>query len=220
MRNASAGTSPKVGVGVLGRFAEIVDRQERGKSIASLLDRFATPFEPIDDPKDSLDVQTEILCRFGSLERTASAGDNVFDNHAAHARLNGSFDQLACAMRFGFFANHEAEQGQASLSCMHDDRRGDWIGSDRKAADRRGQLAWKARLDQVQQSGGDAVGSLWVQGHFAAIEVEGGLFAAGEGKVPELQGVLAHQRLELLLVVWHRSCWVGGLFLIYLRMDT
>ena len=46
---------------VLGRFAEIVDRQERGKSIASLLDRFAAPFEPIDDPKDSLDVQTEVL---------------------------------------------------------------------------------------------------------------------------------------------------------------
>ena len=46
---------------VLGRFAEIVDRKERGKSIASLLDRFAATFEPIDDPKDSLDVQTEVL---------------------------------------------------------------------------------------------------------------------------------------------------------------
>ena len=119
---------------------------------------------------------------YGFANRRTCRND-VIDDHDSVTRLDRAFDISLSPVAFGFFANHEAEQGQASLTGVHDDRRGDWIGSDRKAADRRGQLAWKARLDQVQQSGGDAVGPLRVQGHFAAIEVEGGLFAAGEGKV-------------------------------------
>ena len=53
-------------------------------------------------------TQAKLLSRLDSFDRTAAAGDYIFDNHNALAWFDRTFDLLAGSMSFGFFAYHES----------------------------------------------------------------------------------------------------------------
>ena len=168
---------------------------------AFCLDGLAAAFLAIYEDDTEFHVAASIFDGFDGFEGGAAGGDDVIDDDDVLAGGEVSLDLFAGAVAFGFFADGEDLEGFLGVAAGggHADGEGDGICAEGHAADGvDGEIfRMDLRADGVPAELADHGGAEGVEGGDAAVDVEVGLFAGGEGEGAGADGFFEQEGFEV-----------------------
>ncbi len=171
------------------RDSKILNRQQCAEWDTAGLECGSTALKSIHDANGMDDLAAKFFDSINSLQRTATGGDNVIDDHDSVTRLNRAFDVALGPVAFGFFANHEALHRAILRGGSDEHSANDRIRSDRHPA----KASEFDVLQQSQQSVRNLHQSFGTERDLFAIQVVCGLLSGGQREVTKSKGSFPNQ---------------------------